>query len=219
MGIVGSRPQPSGACVQHLPSLPSWFPLKLAKRNILIYPWCTLLNSIASSWKRRATEISGKLNVPTPWDVASYFSVNGAHDTIPGWQTPHVHVGGEKTSSLHCLRLPAQWLGCVATKDLSQVWKATMVVFCQCGRLLPWLSIEKDRIAQIQMGQKELKSSAPAFTSKLGALCQHTAAGWSDPVHGTLVCHRPQASLCFMCQLLFGDLTWFIHEQKPTKAK
>ena len=168
MGIAGSWLWPSGACVQHLPSPPSWFPLKLAKRNILIYPWCTLFNSTASSQKRRVVDISGNLNVPTPWDVTSSCSVNGAYDTIPGWQTPHVHVGGERTSSLHCLRLSAQWLGCVATKDLSQVWEATVVVFCQCGRLLPWLSIEKDRTAHTEMGQKGAEVECSRFYLQAG---------------------------------------------------
>lgn len=44
MGIAGSRLQTSGECVQHLPSPPSWFPLKLASRNTLIYPaLCSIL--------------------------------------------------------------------------------------------------------------------------------------------------------------------------------
>lgn len=79
-------------------------------------------------------------------------------------------------------------------------------------------ALKRTALLRSKWGKKELKSSAPAFTSKLGALCRHAAAGWSDPVHGTFVLHRPQASLCFMCQLLFGDLTWFIHEQNPTKT-
>lgn len=50
-----------------------------------------------------------------------FFSVDGAYDTISGWETPYIHVGGERTTSFVCLRLPAQRLHCVATKYLSLV--------------------------------------------------------------------------------------------------
>lgn len=137
-----------------------------------------------------------------PWDVASNFSINGAYDTIPGWQIVHVHVGGERTSSLCYLRLSTQRLGCVATKDLSQVQEATVVLFCQCGRLLPWLSIEKDSIAHIKTVQKGaevecshvyLPAGCPlsAHCSRLVRPCTWYAS--TRPATGFLLFHVPIA--------------------------
>lgn len=108
----------------------------------------------------------------------------------------------ERTSSLNCLRLPAQWLGRVATKDLSQVWEAAAVVLCQHGRLLPWLSIEKDRTAQIQMGQKGAEVKCSCFYLQAG--CPSSAhrsrlvrpCTWyisTPPATGFLVFHVPIA--------------------------
>lgn len=47
--------------------------------------------------------------------------------------------------------------GCVATKDLPQVQEATVVVFCQCGRVLPVLALEKTGLLRSKLGKKELK--------------------------------------------------------------
>lgn len=60
--------------------------------------------------------------------------------------------------------------GCVATKDLSQVCEATVVVFHQCGRLLPCLSIGKTRTAQIQTGQKGAEVKCSRFYLQAGGV-------------------------------------------------
>lgn len=47
--------------------------------------------------------------------------------------------------------------GCVATKDLPQVQEATVVVFHQCGRLLPVLGWENPGLLRSKLGKKELR--------------------------------------------------------------
>lgn len=77
---------------------------------------------------------------------------------------------------------------------------------------LGW-ALKRRGLLRSKRGNKELKWSAPAFTSEL---CQRAAAGCSAPLRGTIV-HQPSASIRFMCQLLFEDLTWFILQQTPPK--
>lgn len=66
------------------------------------------LNSVNQN--RSGVEISVKLNLPMPLDVVSNFSVNVAYNKISGWWTLYIHVGGERTSPLHCLMPSAHWL-------------------------------------------------------------------------------------------------------------
>lgn len=109
--------------------------------------------------ERSGVEISGKLNLPMPLDVPSNFSVNGAYNTISGWQKLHIHVGGERTSPCTVDAI-CSMAGGVATKDLSQVWEAAGSV-SPVWEALTCLSIGKTRMAQIQTGQKAAEVKCP----------------------------------------------------------
>lgn len=156
-----------------------------------------------------------------PLDVASKFSVNWAYNTVSGWQTPHIHVVGERTSP-----------PCTAWCHLLNGW--------MCGHQRPFSGVRGNRgsvspvweALTLSKHWKNQDCSDPNWAKRSwsqvltllppgwrGAQREHAAAGWSDLAHGMLLLHQPQASLCFTCQSLLGDLTWFTHEQNSTKTK
>lgn len=145
------------------PLTPQLISFRSGQKKHPIYPLCTLFNSTVLSWKTRVVEISVKLNVPTPWGIASYFSVNGAYDTIPGWQTPLVHVRGERTSSKHGLRLSARQLGCGATKTSLRCGRQPWLCFASVGDSYFAWALERTGLHRSKQHKKELKLSAPAF--------------------------------------------------------
>lgn len=99
MDIAGSRQAPAirGMCaISPITSL--LISIKTGQRKHPDSSQVHFVQFYSVDQKRSEVEISGKLNLPMPLDVASNFSVNGACNTISGWQTLHIHVGGERTS-------------------------------------------------------------------------------------------------------------------------
>lgn len=161
-------------------------------------------------------KVSGKWNLSMPLDVASNFSVIWAYNTIFEWQTPHIHVARERTSpwtAWHHLLIgwmcghqrPSTGAG-GNCGSFSPVWEA-----------LTCLRMGKPRIAQIQTGQKGAEMKCPRLAGcRVWAHCSRLVRPSTRYVPAP---REPQAPFCFTCQSLFGNLTWFTHEQNPTKTK